>query len=380
MSTRSTDRRRTRVAGGVAGEYRPGVTRRALSVALLLVACEGRSEPGPAAQLDAAATAEAPLLVPLVEPGALRAAIAAGVRPRGANEASFEVDAFVAALVVEELAAGGGGLRVAPAVEGGAQVGYRVEAVAEGSPYARIGLQAGDVIEAIGDVRLDSPGRAVGLLATSGRGATIAVTRDGVGFSIEVRVAGGLAWDALLRQRGVAGEARVAIVNEGQVPEDRSRPVPEEPTAPEPWDRSPPAGTGRPARPGGGSGGGGASGGGASTGGASGGPAVAQCATAASCTIDRKAFDAAVADPGSLSRQVAIAPAKGGYKLTRVSPGSPIAQLGFRAGDTLISVNGSRLDDDLAALGLYAGLGSTSRYSVVYERGGVRATKAIALR
>lgn len=372
------------MAGGAAGRYRRRVNRRVLPVALLLVACQGGTAPGPAAQPDAAASAEVPLLVPLVEPGALRAAIAAGVRPRGANEASFEVDAFVAALVVEELAAGGGGLRVAPAVEGGAQVGYRVEAVADGSPYARVGLQAGDVIEAIGDVRLDSPGRAVGLLATSGRGATIAVTRDGVGFSIEVRVAGGLAWDALLRQRGGAGEARVAIVNEGQVPEDRSRPVPEEPTAPEPWDRSPPAGTGRPARPGGGSGGGGggggASGGGASTGGASGGPAVAQCATAASCTIDRKAFDAAVADPGSLSRQVAIAPAKGGYKLTRVAPGSPIAQLGFRAGDTLISVNGSRLDDDLAALGLYAGLGSTSRYSVVYERGGVRATKAIALR
>jgi membrane-associated protease RseP (regulator of RpoE activity) len=366
------------------------VTRRVLPVVLWLVACQGGNAPGPAAQPDAAASAEVPLLVPLVEPGALRAAIAAGVRPRGANEASFEVDAFVAALVVEELAAGGGGLRVAPAVEGGAQVGYRVEAVADGSPYARVGLQAGDVIEAIGGVRLDSPGRAVGLLATSGRGATIAVVRDGVGFSIEVRVAGGLAWDALLRQRG-GGEARLAVVSGGQVPEDRSRPVPEEPPAPEPWDRSPPTtGTGKPARPSGGSGGGTWGGGGSSGGGGgagsggggagSGGSAVAQCATAASCTIDRKAFDAAVADPDSLSRQVAIAPAKGGYKLTRVAPGSPIAQLGFRAGDTLISVNGSRLDDDLAALGLYAGLGSTSRYSVVYERNGVRATKAIALR
>lgn len=367
------------MAGGAAGGYRRRVNRRVLPVALLLVACQGGTAPGPAAQPDAAASAEVPLLVPLVEPGALRAAIAAGVRPRGANEASFEVDAFVAALVVEELAAGGGGLRVAPAVEGGAQVGYRVEAVADGSPYARVGLQAGDVIEAIGGVRLDSPGRAVGLLATSGRGATIAVVRDGVGFSIEVRVAGGLAWDALLRQRG-GGEARLAIVSGGQVPEDRSRPAPEEPPAPEPWDRSPTtAGTGKPARPSGGGGGssGGGSGGGAGSGGGS---AVAQCATAASCTIDRKAFDAAVADPDSLSRQVAIAPAKGGYKLTRVAPGSPIAQLGFRAGDTLISVNGSRLDDDLAALGLYAGLGSTSRYSVVYERNGVRATKAIALR
>lgn len=352
---------------------------RSLSALLLLVACEGGVSPPPRAESGPALPAAAPVLV---EPGALRAAIAAGVRRRGDNEASFEVDAFVAALVVEELAAGGGGLRLAPAIEREEQVGYRVEAIADGSAYAKIGLQVGDVIESIGDVRLDSPGRAVGVVAASGRGVTLGVVRAGVGFTVEVRVAAGLAWDELLRRRGGAA-GRFVASPVGQVPVDRSTP-PEEPRV----DPAPvAAGTGRPATTGGsttprptggattprptGSGGGG---------GGSGGATVAQCATAASCTLDRKAFDAAVADPGSLSRQVSLAPATNGYKLTRVTPGSSVAQLGFRAGDTLIAVNGSRLDDDLAALGLYAGLGSTSRYNVTYERGGVRATKTITLR
>ncbi len=351
------------------------MTLRAWSVLLLLVACEGGVAPPPNAGPQPATAAGVPVLV---EPGALRAAIAAGVRARGENEASFEVDAFVAALVVEELAAGGGGLRVAPALEGGAQVGYRVEALADGSPYARIGLQVGDVIEAIGEVRLDSPGRAVGLLAGSGRGATIAVVRGGVGFTIEVRVAGGVAWDELLRRRGGAG--RIAVSPIGQVPSDRPAQPPEEPPAE--VEPAPPthAGSGRPAGPAPRPSGGSASGGNGGSGSGGSGPTVAQCATAASCTLDRKAFDAAVDDPSSLSRQVAIAPTTGGYKLTRVAPGSQVAQLGFRTGDTIVSVNGNRLDDDLAALALYAGLGSTSRYTVVYERGGVRATKTVTLR
>lgn len=336
----------------------------------MLAACEVGAGPVPV-------VAGAPPDPAVVEPGALRAAIAAGVRPRGANEASFEVDAFVAALAVEELAAGGGGLRLEPAIENGAQVGYRVVTVAEGSAYARVGLQAGDVVEAIGEVGLDSPGRAAGVLATLQRGASVTVVRGGVAFTIDLRIAGGLAWAELLRMRTGSPQE--------QVPEDRSAIAAIEEIAPPPEIAEAPraAGTGRPARPvierptaggsrpspGGSSGASGASG-----------STAAQCSTAASCTLDRKTFDAAVADPERLSHQVSIAPARGGYKLTRVAPNSTIGQLGFRAGDTLISVNGSRLDDDVAALSLYMGLGSASKYVVVYERGGVRATKTIALR
>lgn len=337
---------------------------------LALTACGAVARPNSEVVAE---TAEAAV----VEPAALRAAIAAGVRPRGQNEASFEVDAFVAALAVEELAAGAGGLKLEPAIEGGAQVGYRVVSVAEGSAYARVGLLAGDVVEAIGDVTLDSPGRAAGVLASLQRGASVAVIRAGVGFTIDLRVAGGLAWSELLRTR--AGSPQ------GHVPEDRPPEVavveeiapPPEPSVPgEPR----PVGVGKPSRPSSAPLPGVQRPGSATPSSSSGSSGAAACSTAASCTLDRRTFDAAVADPGRLSSQVSIAPARGGYKLTRVAPNSAISQLGFRAGDTLISVNGNRLDDDADALALYMGLGSASKYVVVYERGGVRATKTIALR
>lgn len=355
-------------------------------------------QPAPAAAPVAAAT--------LAEPGPLRAVIAAGVRRRSENEASYEIDAFVAALAVEELASGTGGVRVEPAFERGAQVGYRLGEVVPGSVYQRVGLRAGDVIEAIGEVRLDSPGRAAGLLGRLERGAQVTVSRDGVGFSLDLRIAGGLAWSELLRSRTgspgqVAGDMPVGTGPLAQGPGDRL-------AAGE--DGEPPAGprdgeaggtpvvplggvggasSGVPAGPrptGGGKpvGGGYGRGSGVATGStgssSAGGQTGVQCATASSCTLEKRLFDAAVADPSKLERQASISPARGGYKLTRVAPGSAVAALGFRAGDLIVSVNGARLDDDMAALGLYMGLESTRSYNVTYERDGARASKSIALR
>lgn len=367
----------------------------------MLLACEGvvpQAGPAPASEPTIAA------------PAALQAAIAAGVRRLGENEARFEVDAFVAALAVEELAGGGGGLKVEPALAGGAMAGYRVAEVAPNSAYALLGLRAGDVIEAIGEVRLDSPERATALVGALGRGGTLAVVRDGVGFTIEVRVAGGVSWAELLRRRtgtpgqvvadSALGTGAIAQVHEDmahepgsgvQGGEDSSAPGAqgggaERPTAagtPQPAGATK-AGTSGGAKAGtsGGSVGGAkpAASGGSAGGAGSAGATGVQCASAASCTLERRVFDAAVADPGKLDRQASIAPAKNGYKLTRVTPGSTVAALGFRAGDVIVSVNGARLDDDVAALGLYMGLASTRNYTVVYERGGARATKSIALR
>lgn len=364
---------------------------------LLLTGCEALTarQPAPAAAPVVAAT--------LAEPGPLRAAIAAGVRRRGENEASYEIDAFVAALAVEELASGTGGVRVEPAFERGAQVGYRLGEVVPGSVYHLVGLRAGDVIEAIGEVRLDSPGRAAGLLARSERGAQVTVSRDGVGFSLDLRIAGGLAWSELLRSRTgspgqVAGDMPVGTGPLAQAPGDRS-PAGEDaemPAGPRDGEAGgtpvvPLGGAGgaspgsRPTSGGKPVGGGGyGRGSGVSTGstGASGaaGQKGVQCATASSCTLDRSLFDAAVADPSKLERQASISPARGGYKLTRVAAGSTVAALGFRAGDLIVSVNGARLDDDMAALGLYMGLESTRSYNVTYERNGARASKSIALR
>ena len=87
-----------------------------------------------------------------------------------------------------------------------------------------------------------------------------------------------------------------------------------------------------------------------------------------------------VADPNRLLRQVQVSEARGGYKLGGIRSGSQVSQLGFRNGDVLVSVNGTRLDDQLGLLGLYAGLESTRSYNVVYERGGQRQTKNVRLR
>lgn len=357
--------------------------RRAPWFALLLVACEALSgaEPGPGAGPVAGEPAVA-------SPAALRAAIAAGVRRRSENEASYEVDAFVAALAVEELASGTGGARVEAALENGAQVGYRLVEVMPGSAYALVGLHTGDVIEAIGEVRLDSPGRAAGALAAAGRGAQLTVARDGVGFSLELRIAGGLAWAQLLRSRtgsqgqvvsdsapgtGPLGQLAVGEEDRGLPLGPRDGEVGGTPVTPQVGGVPQVGGTTRPgagAKPGGSAG---------SSGSAAGGTGV-QCASVSSCTLDKKLFDAAVADPSKLDRQASISPARGGYKLTRVAPNSTVAALGFRAGDVIVSVNGARLDDDMAALGLYMGLEGTRNYNVTYERNGARASKSIALR
>ncbi|MDC0719458.1 PDZ domain-containing protein [Nannocystis bainbridge] len=364
-------------------------------LALLLTGCEAMSgrEAGPEVAPVTGAT--------LAETGPLRAAIAAGVRRRSENEASYEVDAFVAALAVEELASGTGGVRVEPAVERGAQVGYRLTEVVPGSVYERIGLRTGDVVEALGEVRLDSPGRAAGALARLERGGQVTVSRDGVGFSLELRVAGGLAWAELLRSRTgspgqVAGDMPSRTGPLGQVPEDRWVADGEPPAGPRDGEAggtpvvspgggalpgtptgSRPTGAGKPSR---GSTGSGVASPAGSTGTSPAGKTGVQCASATSCTLEKQQFDAALADPSKLERQASISPARGGYKLTRVTPGSTVAALGFRAGDVIVSVNGARLDDDMAALGLYMGLEGTRKFNVTYERNGARASKAIALR
>lgn len=346
-----------------AGRYLDAVRRRFGVVMSVLFGCGVLPAAGPGKEaLPGAASPTAE-----VSP-ALRAAIQAGVRRRGENEASFEVDSFVAALAVEEVAAGGGGIRVEPAIEAGGQVGYRVTAIAEGSAYAAIGLRVGDVVESISEVRLDSPGRAAGVLAASERAATVALVREGVGSTIELRLAGGLAW-AELRGAGLPPASPQV-----QVVEDMPAGAGDEvlksggggPVAVVPKAR--PGEVARPVRPGGAER--------PESGGGSGG---ASCATAASCTLDRRTFDAALASPEKVLNQVSIAPAKKGYKLTRVAAGSTVSALGFHAGDTIVSVNGSQLDDDMAALSLYMSLGSTRRYSVVYERNGVRATKVVTV-
>lgn len=87
-----------------------------------------------------------------------------------------------------------------------------------------------------------------------------------------------------------------------------------------------------------------------------------------------------VADPNKLLRQVQVSEVNSGYRLSGIRGDSDVSKLGFRNGDVLVAINGTRLDDQLGLLGLYGGLGSTRTYNVSYERGGVRKTRTIRVR
>lgn len=310
---------------------------------------------------------QAPTLTPAqVDAAVLAAAVKAGVRPRSANEAVYEVDPFLAALTVLDLQSARPSVALAPALADGAQIGVRITGVKEGSVYGAVGLLDGDVIESINGLALTAPDVALAALTGSERGAVIEVTRAGVRSVLELRLAGGLAWSQLRVARGVAPPPEPPALAEATGPIDQVPP-----------DMSPGTGSGggeRPRKPTDAAyrppadGGNGSSGGGV------------QCGPDGACSVPRGEFDAMVADPSRLLRQVKVAPAGRGYRLSGIRPGSQVSQLGFRNGDLLLSVNGTSLDDDLGLLALYAGLAGTRSYNVVFERGGARQTRTIRLR
>ncbi len=318
---------------------------------------------------------QAPSLPPQVDPAVFAAAVRAGVRQRSANESVFEVDAFLAALTVEDLRSGRPSVTLSPVVVDGRQSGYQLAGVREGSVYAAIGLLDGDVVEAINNVPLDGSSQALQALAGGERGVSLQTSRAGVSKATELRISGGLAWASMSAL--YAGPAEP--VPEDPVPEEL---VPEEPVpqagagSPVPGVRPTggmPAPTGKPAstsKPAAGT---------PATAGTSSASTV-QCAADGSCSVGRGQFDAMVADPNKLLRQVQVSEANNGFRLSGIRGGSDVSKLGFRNGDVLVAINGTSLDDQFGLLGLYGGLGSTRTYNVTYVRGGVRHTRTIRLR
>lgn len=316
-----------------------------------------------------------------IDPAVFAAAVRVGVRQPDPNQGLYEVDAFLVALATLDLTSGRPSLTLTPTPAGG-PIGYAISGVREGSVYAALGLLDGDVIEAINGAPLDAPERGLAALAGSERGAQLQISRAGVSMTRELRIAGGLAWSQVLArldtsgQGGVAppaptpgfelpvledmpvaaaGEADPPVVASTRRPGDAAyRPPGASPAAP-----SGPASASAPSAP--------------SVG-------AVQCASEASCTVARRDFDAMVADPDKLARQVQVTPAGAGYRLSGIRAGSQVSQLGFRNGDVLLSVNGTRLDDQLGLLGLYAGLDSTRSYNVSYQRAGAKHSRTIRLR
>jgi membrane-associated protease RseP (regulator of RpoE activity) len=346
----------------------------------LLIGCEGFApEPSPASA--PARVVEAPKLAPpTLDPAVLAAAVRGGVRQRALDAGLYEVDAFLAALVVEDLRSARPSVTFTPVRDGEQQVGYSVAGVREGSPYGAVGLLDGDVVESINGVPLSGPDQVAGAIVGSERVAALMITRAGVSSIRELRIVPGLAWTSLVAARSgvvppaVAGLPGLGDMSGGAAAVDPPVDAPVD----APVERAP-AGAGRssskPAQPSGaarptsGGGGGGAA------------PAGGGISCAGdTCTIARREFDAAVADPDRLTRQVSLSEAAGGYRLSGIRAGSQVSQLGFRNGDIIKSVNGTSMDDQFGLLALYGGLGSTSSYTVGFTRGGAYQSKKIRVR
>lgn len=342
--------------------------RAALTLSLCLCACgiELR-EPSPASA--PVRSLPAPTLPPPVDPAVFAAAVRAGVRQRNANESVFEVDAFLAALTLEDLRSARPSLVLSPVVADGVQTGYRVAGVREGSVYAAIGLLDGDVVEAINGVPLVDGEQAMQTLGGSERGAVLQISRAGVSATSELRIAGGLAWAQVLGLplRPTAGAPEESVPEE-PVPEEAVPRVAARPGSPVPAGARPGGSPSTPA----------ASPGHAGDSAASG--AGVLCAADGSCSVSRKAFDAMVADPNRLLRQVQVSEAEGGYRLSGIRGDSDVGKLGFRNGDVVTAVNGTSMTDELGLLGLYGGLGRTRTYNVTVRRDGGRQTRTIRLR
>lgn len=370
------------------------VLRGVLGIALLTSsACD--DDPAPTEDAKSAPAPAERAVVPEPTPSgglAWDAALARGVRPPQGDDATYEVDPFVAALVVETLRTDDGAVFVWTAAEGPASAGYRVGTVAQASLWGRLGLRSGDVVEALNGVALTGPERVEPALDGAEHQVTLTLFRDDLSFTARYRLEGGLAWRDVLSGIGPAAEPEVedqpnasdasdALIEghgedqPGTAREDAvDAPKPGKPAKPgkaRPSSRRP---TSRPKTP--------PRSTPASSGSKSG---DIRCASANACTIAKRTFDALVASPKRLQQQADIVPAirndvHSGYKIKRVTGGSAISKLGFRGGDKITHVNGRYLGDDAQAMALYFSLGSTRVFKIRYERGGAKRAKTVTVR
>src|SRR5258706_2995517 len=72
----------------------------------------------------------------------------------------------------------------------------------------------------------------------------------------------------------------------------------------------------------------------------------------AQCTIDRAFVERTLANPLALSATARVSPTGAGLRFDALRPDSPLAQLGFRAGDVLKAVHGNELSNVQTMIGL----------------------------
>lgn len=313
--------------------------------------------------------------------------MARGIVPPTAGDGTYRVDPFIAAMLYERVAAGAAPLARVEA-EGPKPAGYRVALLQPDDALARLGLQEGDVIEALNGIEASSEAQLQLALDAAENRLTVTIFREDLSFTNSYRFDGGLAWRDVIAGAGVP---------EPPLEDEDAQPPPGDPSAevprsPAPATPSKPAGgpkatptprppKARPTRP------------------SPVRPSPVRptpvrptpkrptssdigCTSASACTITQRKFDDLRASPTKMQAGTEIVPAIrndvfSGYKLKRVSGSSPVHQLGFRSGDKVTHVNGRDLTDDAQAMALYFSLGSSKLFKVRYERGGRRLVKTI---
>jgi type II secretion system protein C len=101
-------------------------------------------------------------------------------------------------------------------------------------------------------------------------------------------------------------------------------------------------------------------------------------------TVSRQVITSLLANPQPILLDVGLMPAMVGGKLSGfrarfVKEGSLVANLGLKAGDTIMKVNGVALDSMDRVFSLVQLLGTTSRFDVELERNGQRLVESVQL-
>lgn len=326
--------------------------------------------PTPKSEAPAAAPVSEPTPAPVAPPG-FDAALARGIVLPSQDDATYRVDPFVATLVYERLRA-----NIAPFawVEAAspAPAGYQVGPLGEPDVFAMLGLEPGDIVEALNGAPLKtSDQRDLALDAAENR-LTVTVFREDLSFTNSYRFDGGLAWRDVIAGRAPPAPSEEPEPAGADAPEAGVRASAESSTAARPSAAKKRGGSApsakKPKRP-------------------STRPPVPnssdiRCASGSSCTIAKGTFDELRASPSKMQKGVDIVPAIrndvfSGYKLKRVSSGSPAHQLGFRSGDKITHINGRDLTDDAQAMALYWSMGSSKVFKIRYERGGRKQVKTV---
>jgi hypothetical protein len=381
---------------------------------------EGTGGAAPASADPTSATQPADASAPLVvaaQGDALAAVIARAIQRPNPSEATYRVDPFVAAMLVEHVRSGDAPrfTQLTAAIPDGPTAGYRIDTVAPGSVFAALGLRTGDVVTRINRVALTDVGRAAFALDGAANGVDVEIFRDDLTIAYRYMFVPGLAWSEIIA--GIDVDAAGAptldptptVVTAAPVTDDVQPGAGSTPStagsAPSTAGSTPSTAGSTPSaggsRPSGGTtpaGGGRPSGGGTSPGGSgskpssgggtptapAGGSTNVSCESSSRCTVRKAYFDKMVASPSALEAQATIVPAVqndvfSGYKLKTVKSGSTIAQLGFRSGDKITHINGHDLTDDLEAAQVYLGLGGTKLFKIRYERGGTSLVKTVVV-